>query len=36
MNDRSFASRKKTLEEIKFLFFKTLYLWTAAFVSFGD
>jgi hypothetical protein len=32
-NDRSFEYRERTLEEIKSLFFKTLYLWTAAFVS---
>jgi hypothetical protein len=28
MNDRSFEDHKRTLEEIKFLFFNTLYLWT--------
>jgi hypothetical protein len=33
MNDRSFEDRGKTLEEIKSLFFNTLYLWTADFVS---
>jgi hypothetical protein len=33
MNDRSFEDRERTLEEIKSLFFYTLYLWTAAFVS---
>jgi hypothetical protein len=33
MNDRSFEGHEKTLEEIKSLFFYTLYLWTVAFVS---
>jgi len=33
MHYGSFDNRKKTLEEIKYLFFNTLYLWTAAFVS---
>jgi hypothetical protein len=33
MNDLSFEDRERTLEEIKSLFFDTLYLWTAAFVS---
>jgi purine-cytosine permease-like protein len=33
MNDRSFKDREKTLEKIKTLFFNTLYLWTAVFVS---
>jgi hypothetical protein len=33
MNDRSFENRDKTLEEIKSLFFNTLYLRIAAFVS---
>jgi len=33
MNDRSFENREGTLEEIKSLFFNTLYLWIAAFVS---
>jgi hypothetical protein len=32
MNDRSFENREGTLEEIKSLFFNTLYLWIAAFV----
>jgi hypothetical protein len=32
-NDRSFEDRERTLEEIKSLFFNTLYLWTVAFVS---
>jgi hypothetical protein len=32
MNDRSFEDRERSLEEIKSLFFNTLYLWTAAFV----
>ena len=30
---RSFEDHKRTLEEIKFLFFKTLYLSTFAYVS---
>jgi hypothetical protein len=33
MNDRSFEDREMTLKEIKFLFFSTLYIWTAAYVS---
>jgi hypothetical protein len=33
MNDRSFEDWEKTLEEIKALFFKTLYLWITAYVS---
>jgi hypothetical protein len=33
MNDMSFLYGKRTLEEIKSLFLKTLYLWTLAFVS---
>jgi hypothetical protein len=33
MNDKSFKDRKMTLEEIKSLFFNTLYLWTTIFVS---
>jgi hypothetical protein len=33
MNDRSFEDRENALEEIKSLFFNTLYLWTADFVS---
>jgi hypothetical protein len=33
MNYRSFEDRKRTLEEIKFLFFNTLYRWTATFIS---
>jgi hypothetical protein len=37
MNDRSFKNCEKTLEEIKSLFFNTLYLWTFFFsISFGD
>jgi hypothetical protein len=32
MNDRSFEDRERTLEEIKSLFFNTLYLWTTSFV----
>jgi len=32
MNDRSFENREGTLEEIKSLFFNTLYLRIAAFV----
>jgi hypothetical protein len=34
INDRSFEDRKRTLEEIKFLFFNTVYLWTAFFFFF--
>jgi hypothetical protein len=34
MNDKSFEHHKKTLEEIEFKFFCTLYFWTTAFVSF--
>jgi hypothetical protein len=33
MNDRNFEDRERSLEEILSLFFETLYLWTAAFVS---
>jgi hypothetical protein len=33
MNDRSFEDHKRTLEEIKYLFFNTLNLWTVAYVS---
>jgi len=33
INDSSFEDHKKTLEEIKSLFFNTLYLWTATYVS---
>jgi hypothetical protein len=33
MNDRSFEDCERSLEEIKSLFFNTLYLWTTAFVS---
>jgi hypothetical protein len=33
MNDRSFKDRERTLEKIKSFFFKTLYLWTVAYVS---
>jgi hypothetical protein len=32
-NDKSFEDCERTLEEIKSLFFNTLYLWTIAFVS---
>jgi hypothetical protein len=32
-NDKSFEDPEITLEEIKCLFFYTLYFWTAAFVS---
>jgi hypothetical protein len=32
-NDTSFEDQYRTLEEIKSLFFKTLYLWTVAYVS---
>jgi len=31
-NNRRFEDREKTLEEIKSLFFNTLYLWTTAYV----
>jgi hypothetical protein len=33
MNYRSFEDHERTLEEIKSLFFNTLYLWTTGFVS---
>jgi hypothetical protein len=33
MNNISFEDRERTLEEIKSLFFKTLNLWTVAYVS---
>jgi hypothetical protein len=33
LNDKSFEDREKTMEEITSLFFKTLYLWTSAYVS---
>jgi hypothetical protein len=33
MNDRSFEDRERTLKGIMSLFFNTLYLWIAAFVS---
>jgi hypothetical protein len=32
-NDGSFEDRERTLDQMKSLFFKTLYLWTVAFVS---
>jgi hypothetical protein len=32
-NNISFEDWKRTFEEIKFIFFKILYLWTAAYVS---
>jgi hypothetical protein len=32
-NDRCFEDRERTLEKIKSLFFNTLHLWTAAYVS---
>lgn len=32
-NDRSFEDRERTLDKMKSLFFKTLYLWTVAYVS---
>jgi hypothetical protein len=32
MNDRNFEDQERTLEEIKSLFFKTLNIWTAAYV----
>ena len=33
MNDRNFEDRGRSLGEIISLFFETLYLWTAAYVS---
>jgi hypothetical protein len=33
MNDRCFEDCKTTLEELKSLFFNTLYLWTTAYVA---
>jgi hypothetical protein len=33
MNDRNFEDRENTLEEILSLFYETLYLWIAVFVS---
>jgi hypothetical protein len=33
MNDRIFEDRERTLEELKFFFFYSLYIWTAAFVA---
>jgi hypothetical protein len=33
MNNMSFEDHERTLEEIKSLFFNTMYLWTIAFVS---
>jgi hypothetical protein len=33
MNDRSFEDHERILEKIKSFFFKTLYFWTAAYVS---
>jgi hypothetical protein len=33
MNDKRFGEQERTLEEIKALFFKTLYLLTAAYMS---
>jgi len=33
MNDRNFENHERTLEEIKSVFFKILYLWTIAYVS---
>lgn len=32
MNDSCFEDRERTLEELKSLFFNTLYFWTAAYV----
>jgi hypothetical protein len=31
-NDKSFEDQEKTLDDIQPLFFKTLHLWTAAFI----
>jgi hypothetical protein len=36
MNEKSFEDREKALEEIKSLFFKTLYLWTLRTFSFDN
>jgi hypothetical protein len=33
MNNRSIEDQERTLGEIKFLFFKTLYMWTTAYMS---
>ena len=33
MSDKSFEDHEITLEEIKSLFFNSLYLWTTAFIS---
>jgi hypothetical protein len=33
MNDKSFEDRERTLEKLKYFFFNTLFLWTAAFIS---
>jgi hypothetical protein len=33
MNNRSFENRERTLKEIKYFFFKTLYFWTITLVS---
>jgi Ca2+/Na+ antiporter len=33
MNDRSFEDQEMTMDEILSLFFKTLYLWTVAYVT---
>jgi hypothetical protein len=33
MNDRKFKDRERTLGEILYLFYETLYLWTVAYVS---
>jgi hypothetical protein len=33
MNKRSFENRERTLKEIKYFFFKTLYFWTITLVS---
>jgi hypothetical protein len=30
MNEKSFEYRERTLEELKSLFFNTLYIWTTA------
>jgi hypothetical protein len=32
-NDKSFENQERTIEEILSLFFKTLYMWTIAYVS---
>jgi hypothetical protein len=33
MNNRSFEDHKRTMKELKYFYFNTLYLWTAAYIS---